>query len=92
MKNTQKHAFILTECNSPYIAQAIFILRNNVSAEENGVLADAERIVAAYMNNDFKDRLPPGKSKLSPRLRALLCGAIVLTATLACIIAAKLLF
>lgn len=51
MKNTQKRAFILNECHSPYIAQAIFILREGINPEETGVLADAERIVASYMRD-----------------------------------------
>lgn len=49
MKKTQKRAFILSECKSPYIAQAIFVLKDGVSEHEKGVLADAERIVASYM-------------------------------------------
>ena len=49
MKDTRRQAVILRECKSPYIAQAIFILRDGISGDEGGVLADAERIVASYM-------------------------------------------
>ncbi len=51
MKKTQKRAFILSECKSPYIQQAIFILKDGFDCESKSVIADAERIVAAYMGN-----------------------------------------
>lgn len=51
MKSNKKKALVMNECKSPYIAQAIFILREGVCEYESGVLADAERIVAGYMGN-----------------------------------------
>ena len=58
MKKTQRRAFILNECKSPYIAQAIFVLKDGVSEHESGVLQDAERIVSSYMghNTGFKEK------------------------------------
>ena len=81
MKNTRKSAFILNECNSPYIAQAIFILREGVRPEEGGVLADAERIVAAYMSGGTRQK--PQKKHLSPTALYVLSSAAVLVFALA---------
>lgn len=61
MKNTGRRAFIMNECNSPYISQAIFILREGVCGEESGVLADAEKIVASYMKGGIQKPMPERK-------------------------------
>lgn len=83
MKNTRKSAFILSECNSPYIAQAIFILREGVLPEECGVLADAERIVASYMS-DAPRRNTPKKALPHPAFFALSAGMILLSVLAVC--------
>ena len=49
MKNT-KQAVILDNFSSPYIYQAILILKDYNPALEDKVIADAERIVSAYLN------------------------------------------
>ncbi len=49
MKSINKRAFIMENCNSPYIAQAIFILKDGIDGENTKVIMDAERIVASYM-------------------------------------------
>lgn len=73
MKKTQKRAFILNECNSPYISQAIFILKSGVNECDSGVLADAERIVSAYMCNKKNPRKPKHSLCIS------LSAAVILT-------------
>ncbi len=66
MKKTQKKAFILSECKSPYIQQAIFILKDGFDAETTGIVADAERIVATYMGSTgYLDKKSATKSMLS---------------------------
>lgn len=85
MKKTQKRAFILSECKSPYIAQAIFILKDGVSEYDTGVLADAERIVASYMgdNNRTKDKKDAGLCiGISAGVTVLLSGIALLLAYL----------
>ena len=80
MKNTDRRAYIMNECNSPYIMQAIFILKDGISAEERGVIADAERIVASYMKNSPAKQLPP-QAKLRrkrPWLAYTVCTAAIL--------------
>lgn len=77
MKNTQRRAYILNDCKSPYIAQAIFILRDEVSYDEKGILADAERIVAAYMG-------APTAVKYTKRKKLPTAAVSVLTLVIAC--------
>ncbi len=78
MKKTKKRAFILSECNSPYIQQAIFILKDGFDSESNGVLQDAERIVSSYMGAAF---LPKKKSAPKPTLATLISFSVALTIT-----------
>ena len=81
MKKTQKRAFILNECKSPYISQAIFILKDGISSNHCGVIADAERIVAAYMSDaqkipsEVKKHLPPALASLITALITLALSA-----------------
>ena len=79
MKKTQRRAFILNECNSPYIAQAIFIMKDGVSEHESGVLQDAERIVSSYMGNSTCI-----KNKKAGKLSLIIsAGAAIITSLLA---------
>ena len=83
MKKTQKRAFILNECKSPYISQAIFILKDGVSSNHVGVVADAERIVASYMTGTSKETphtklSPPLISAISALISAALCSTFFL--------------
>ncbi len=77
MKKIQKRAFILSECNSPYIQQAIFILKDGFDSENHNVIADAERIVATYMGNTkyFENKKPTSRSTFI--LAALLSGLLI---------------
>ncbi len=50
MKNT-KQAVILDNFSSPYIHQAIIILKDYNPALEDKVIEDAERIVSAYLEH-----------------------------------------
>ncbi len=50
MNKNERKVFFLKECKSPYIQEAIFFLKDGVDSDSKGVLADAERIVSAYMN------------------------------------------
>ncbi len=54
MKKNERKVFLLKECKSPYIQEAIFFLKDGVDSDSKGVLADAERIVSAYMNESHK--------------------------------------
>ena len=49
MKNLTKQAIILENFSSPYIHQAILILKDYNPALENKVIEDAERVVSEYL-------------------------------------------
>lgn len=83
MKKTQKRAFILSECKSPYISQAIFILRDGVEGGESGVIADAERIVAAYMSGSNLHHEPKKQTYSAAAFFSVL--AVALCACAACV-------
>ena len=71
MKRTNKRAFIMENCNSPYIAQAIFILKDGFEAENTKVITEAERIVAAYMGR--KPHVAEKGKKYHTKLIVALC-------------------
>ena len=62
MKSMRKRAFILNDCKSQYIQQAIFILKEGVEDESTKVIADAERIVASYMGRGVSHGKKNGKN------------------------------
>lgn len=79
MKKTQKRAFILNECKSPYISQAIFILKDGITSNHLGVIADAERIVASYMsdvNNESITKKNRFQTPLNTLFTALITAAL----------------
>lgn len=77
MKKTQKSAFIINECKSPYISQAIFILKDGFSPNHYGVIADAERIVSSYMSNSEK-KISTKKEKLPQPLISAITALITI--------------
>ena len=52
MKNTTHRVVILNNVNSEIISQAILILKNPCSVCDSTVLAEAERVVEKYMQNE----------------------------------------
>lgn len=48
MKNREKKVIILDNLASPFIAQAIIILKENAPEREDNILREAEQIVAGY--------------------------------------------
>lgn len=51
MKNTTHKVVILENISSPYIQQAIIVLKKYSPDQEEKILYDAERIVSEYMKN-----------------------------------------
>lgn len=52
MKNMSKQVIILDNISSPYIHQAIIILKNHPPHCNDKIIAEAEKIVANYFNSD----------------------------------------
>lgn len=64
MKNSTKQVVILDNFTSPYIHQAILILKDYNPAMEHKIIAEAERIVASYFQTPQEDAPPPKKPVL----------------------------
>lgn len=64
MKNSTKQVVILDNFTSPYIHQAILILKDYTPAAESKIVAEAEQIVASYFQKPQDDVPPPKKSRL----------------------------
>ena len=50
MKNLSKNAVILDNLSSPYIHQAIIILKDNQSVSSEKIIQEAEKIVSSYFS------------------------------------------
>ena len=72
MKNKEKKVIILENLQSPFISQAIIILKEGAECENTGIIEEAERIVGGYFKN------PPKKKN-----KALLLGGIILASAIA---------
>ncbi len=77
--DTAKRIIILNRLNSPLIAQAIFILKDD-TVNEFSAVAEAERIVEDFMAN------PPSAGRRKYLLPALFTALTVLGVVLALII------
>ena len=51
MKNATHRVVILKNCNSAFISQAIFFLKDSAPDSETKLLAEAEKIVEKYMSS-----------------------------------------
>ena len=67
MKNNTKQVVILDNFTSPYIHQAIFILKDYNPALEGKIIVEAERIVYDYLNPK-SDNSKPKRKKFLPIL------------------------
>lgn len=66
MKNSTKQVVILDSLSSPYIAQAILFLKDGCVAQEEKVLAEAEKIVAEYFRRPQPAPAPQQKAAAIP--------------------------
>lgn len=84
MKNTTKQVVILDNFASPYIHQAILILKNYSPDVEDKIIEDAERIVSEYLNKETKTNEKPDKKILM--MGAIVIGVIIFAGVLSYII------
>ena len=80
MKNLSKQAVILDNLSSPYIDQAIIILKNNPIGQQDKIIEEAARLVASYFNNNISVS-PCTEQKKNTSLKATI---ILLAAALIC--------
>ena len=62
MKDTTKKVVILNNLSSPYICEAIIVLKKYNPQLESKVIAEAEKIVGDYMEKMNKNGQTPKKS------------------------------
>lgn len=71
MKDLTKQVVILDNFYSPYIRQAILILRDGAPADRTPIVDDAERIINAYLKKS-------GRKKRSRKLDLIcICAAMI---------------
>ena len=63
MKNKEKKVIILDNIASPFISQAIIILKDGAEYEENNIIKEAEKIVSGYFPKKTK-KIPKKSYKL----------------------------
>ena len=63
MKNKEKKVIILDNIASPFISQAIIILKEGAEYEENNIIKEAEKIVSGYFSPKSK-KFPKKNTKL----------------------------
>ena len=59
MKNLSKNAVVLDNLSSPYIHQAIIILKDNTLASNEKIILEAEQIVSTYFNRLSPNQIYP---------------------------------
>ncbi|MCD8391593.1 MAG: hypothetical protein LUD03_07140 [Firmicutes bacterium] len=66
MRNAKKKVMILNNLASPYISEAIIILKDYDPRFDTGAVRDAERIINEYMNKNNPDaaRKPRSSKRL----------------------------
>lgn len=69
MKNKEKKVIILDNIASPFISQAIIILKDGAEYEENNIIKEAEKIVSGYF--------PKKTKKLPKKSNTLLWGVAI---------------
>ena len=84
MKNTTKQVVILDNFASPYIHQAILILKNYNPEIEDKIVEEAERIVSEYLNNEIETKEVSNKKIIWTG--ALILGTIIFAGVLSYII------
>ncbi len=70
MKNSTRKAVILDNLTSPYVYQAILILKSSENVSEGRLLSEAERIVSDYFckkNNGNEDIILYSRSQKSSK-------------------------
>lgn len=84
MNDASKKVIILNKLSSPYISEAIIILKDGTTIPQSAIIAEAEQIVRSYMDRTTKN----GQALKKP---ARLCK-LQTTALLCCVTAFAVFF
>lgn len=83
MKDITKKVVILNNLSSPYICEAIIVLKDYNPRLESKVIADAEKIVTDYIENMKKNEQIYYKSAQKGKKSLMLCLVVSLAAIIA---------
>ena len=83
MKDITKKVVILNNLSSPYICEAIIVLKDYNPRLESKVIADAEKIVTDYIDNMKKNEQIYYKSAQKGKKSLMLCLVVSLAAIIA---------
>lgn len=87
MKDTMKKVVILDNLSSPYVHQAIIVMRDYDPKLESRAVIEAERIVSAYLENmKLSTEHPIPQRKHKSKYAAIAACAIVCAAAAAAVI------
>lgn len=78
MKDKTKKVVILNNFSSPYISEAIIVLKDYNPQLESKVIADAEKIVSDYIKKSGQASLAPARSKKSGVFKFFIATAIIM--------------
>ncbi len=74
MKDITRQVVILNHFYSPCIRQAILILNDNAPTEQTQIVAEAERIISAYLKRQQR----PRRRRRNKRIDFVCAGIVVL--------------
>lgn len=77
MKDITKKVVILNNFVSPYVSEAIIILRDYDPRLEGKAIADAERIVSDYIEKINRQTVKPSARKKSKFVKFLIISAVI---------------
>lgn len=84
MKDITKKVVILNNFVSPYVSEAIIILRDYDPRLEGKAIADAERIVSDYIEKINRQTVKPSARKKSKFVKFLIVCAVIGAIAAAC--------
>ena len=88
MSDTTKKVIILNKLSSPFISEAIIILKDGTTLPSSRIVEEAEKIVCSYMERTAKNgRAPKRAARLCQwKTTAFLCLATALAVFFCCYI------
>ncbi len=86
MNNTTKKVIILNKLPSPYISEAIIILKDGFNLPHSSIVTEAEHIVRSYLERSEKNGRAPKRAARLCRIKTavILCALSALCAFFLC--------
>lgn len=86
MHNASKKVIILNKLSSPYVSEAIIILKDGAAAPQSRLIEEAENIVRNYMSRSAKSGQPFRRTVRTHtwKMTAVLCAGAALASFFTC--------